>query len=233
MLIQLISISYHQKQFKGKIKESKRNIYLLSLLYHASTTRFSENCDRFATLDHIIQSPLLDSALRKVNLGYGQSSSRRSMRLAKEMSHLGDKLTTAIGIVTHEAMGWTACDLNSAHSVVLKALDKSQSAEALAERIWKSFVVEGNDKLYQEDFIAAVDLVRQAEAKELFLALDKNENANLNLNEMVFAVADWGKQRGSMNSSMHDVGQAIEALDSLLFAIVLIVCSLVLGRWSQ
>jgi hypothetical protein len=54
-------------------------------------------------------------------------------------------------------MGRKVCDLNSAHSVVLKALEKSQSAEALAERICKSFVVEGNDKLYQKGFIAAMD----------------------------------------------------------------------------
>lgn len=33
-------------------------------------------------------------------------------------------------------------DPNSAHSIVLEALENNKSAEALARRIWMSFVVE-------------------------------------------------------------------------------------------
>jgi len=48
LLIQLISINYHRKQFNSKIKDSKRNIHLLSLLYDASRALFPAYCHEFA-----------------------------------------------------------------------------------------------------------------------------------------------------------------------------------------
>jgi hypothetical protein len=45
LLIQIISVNYHNKQFGDKIKENKRNLYLLSLLYDASRRSFPEYCE--------------------------------------------------------------------------------------------------------------------------------------------------------------------------------------------
>jgi len=104
-----------------------------------------------------------------------------------------------------------------------------RSAEALAERIWVSLVASGGSFLCQEDLDKALGSSRRAEAEELFVVLDLSESRGLSLAELTSAVAEWGAQYVSMNDSTHDVGQAIKALDGLLFATTLIACCLVLG----
>jgi hypothetical protein len=43
-IIQVISVNYHNKQFGDKIKENKRNVVLLTMLYEASKKAFPEYC---------------------------------------------------------------------------------------------------------------------------------------------------------------------------------------------
>lgn len=54
-LIHLISIDYHRKQYDAKIKESKKVIWLLDLLYDASRQLFPEFCHEFQEEDEAIQ----------------------------------------------------------------------------------------------------------------------------------------------------------------------------------
>ena len=63
-VVQLISIHYHRKQYDAKIKESKRMIRLLDLLYEASRTLFPEFCREFQEEDQDIQGNNL-TELRK------------------------------------------------------------------------------------------------------------------------------------------------------------------------
>ena len=51
-------------------------------------------------------------------------------------------------------------------SVVVEALERNKSSEALAKRLWMSFVVEGKDALYQEDVEEVLGHDRVAEAEE-------------------------------------------------------------------
>src|SRR5580704_16735336 len=62
-LIQLISINYHRKQFDEKIKDNKRAVFLLGLLYDASRTLFPAYCKEFEEEDYIINDALNLSAL--------------------------------------------------------------------------------------------------------------------------------------------------------------------------
>ncbi|KAF2016091.1 hypothetical protein BU24DRAFT_193406 [Aaosphaeria arxii CBS 175.79] len=211
VLIQLISISYHRKQFDTKIKDSKRNIYLLGLLYDASRGLFPSYCNEFAEEDYVIQDSL------QFNLGSRKQTHKRSgsntpLRLLQDVGRVGDKVTSIFGTVAQEITGKKILDPNSAHSIVLEALDKHRSSEALAKRIWMSFVVEGKDALYQEDLVEVMNGNRE-EAEECFAALDRDGNGDISLEEMILTVTD-----------MHDVDQAINALDALLFTIVFIVC---------
>ena len=58
-------------------------------------------------------------------------------------------------------------DTGSAHSIVTQALDKRHASEALAKRIWMSFVIEGRDALFDEDIIEVLGAEREAEAREV------------------------------------------------------------------
>ncbi|KAI4626245.1 uncharacterized protein J4E87_004746 [Alternaria ethzedia] len=231
VLIQLISISYHRKQFDDKIKESKRNIYLLGILYDTSRALFPAYCNEFAEEDYIIQDTILDLGFGSKGKGtakHGRSGSRTPMRLIQEVGRdagrIGDKITSVFGTIASEITGKKVFDPNSAHSVVLTALERNKSAEALARRIWMSMVVEGKNELYLEDLVEVMGPGRQEEAEECFAAIDRDGNGDISLEEMILTVTDYARQRKSINSSMHDVDQAINALDGLIMTIAVIVC---------
>jgi len=227
ILIQLISISYHRKQFDDKIKNSKRNIFLLGLLYDASRSLFPSYCQEFAEEDYIIHDSL------NINLPLGKKKKKNSnkasgaatpMRLLHDLGRAGDKVTSVFGTVAQEITGKKVFDPNSAHSIVLEALERNRSAEALARRLWMSFVVEGKDSLYQDDLAEVMGAQRAEEAEECFSCLDRDGNGDVSLEEMILTVTEFGRERKSIATSMHDVDQAISALDALLGTIVFIVC---------
>lgn len=235
VLIQLITISYHRKQFDDKIKESKRNIYLLGILYDTSRTLFPAYCNEFAEEDYTIQDTILDLGLgSKKRANHNRSSSRTPMRLVREVGRdvgrIGDKVTSVFGTIASEMAGKKVFDPTSAHSIVLTALERNKSSEALARRIWMSFVVEGKNELYQEDLVEIMGPGRQEEAEECFASLDRDGNGDISLDEMILTVTDYARQRKSINTSMHDVDQAINALDGLIFTIVFIVCIFVISE---
>lgn len=230
VLIQLISISYHRKQFDDKIKESKRNIYLLGVLYDTSRSLFPAYCNEFAEEDYVIQDTILDLGFgsKKGSTKHTRTGSRTPMRLIQEVGRdagrIGDKITSVFGTIASEITGKKVFDPNSAHSIVLTALERNKSAEALSRRIWMSLVVEGKNELYMEDLIEVMGPGRQEEAEECFAAIDRDGNGDISLEEMILTVSDYARQRKSINSSMHDVDQAINALDGLILTIAVVVC---------
>lgn len=91
LIIQLLSINYHRKQFNARIKESKRNVQLLSLLYDASRQLFPAYSKEFIEEDYIISDT--------INLSlYGKKRNRISgtatpLRLIQDVGRIGDKVS--------------------------------------------------------------------------------------------------------------------------------------------
>lgn len=227
LLIQLISISYHRKQFNTKIRESKHKIYLLSLLYDASRALFPAYCNEFSEEDYII-----NDSLEFAEIGHNHNSrpgSADPTRLLQNVGRLGDKVTSAFGNIAHEVTGKQVFNPSSAHSIVVEALEKNRSSEALAKRLWMSFVVEGKEALYQEDLVEVLGSDHHDEAEEAFAVIDRDSNGDISLDEMVLTVCEFGRERHSISSSLHDVDQAINVLDSLLCTIVLVMVIFVFG----
>lgn len=221
LLIQLITIGYHRTQFDSKIKGSKQKIHLLSLLYDASRNLFPAYCPEFAQEDYIINDSIEigDSSGK----GHTRSGSTTPMRVLQNVGRFGDKLTSAFGNIAHEVTGKQVFNPNSAHSIVVEALEKNRSAEALAKRLWMSFVVEGKEALYREDILEVLGSDHRDEAEEAFSTLDRDANGDISLDEMVLTICDFGKERHSITNSLHDVDQAIHVLDKLLCTIVFII----------
>lgn len=233
LLIQLISISYHRTQFNAKIKDSKHKIHLLSLLYDASRSLFPAYCKEFSEEDYIINDSMDLAILEgKRKDGHARSGSVTPMRLIQNIGRAGDKLTSAFGNIAHEVTGKQVFNPDSAHSIVVEALEKNKSSEALAKRLWMSFVVEGKEALYHEDIVEVLGADHHAEAEEAFAILDRDGNGDISLDEMILTVCEFGKDRHSIANSLHDVDQAINVLDSLLCVIVFIIVIFVFGKLS-
>ncbi|KAB8338870.1 hypothetical protein FH972_021814 [Carpinus fangiana] len=217
--VQLISINYHRKQFTTRIKESKRNIYLLSLLYDASRAMFPQGCPEFSEEDAVIE----DSFEMKFGGGskhsHQRSGSHTPIAMLRGIGEMGQNFLSGIA---KDVTGKTVFDGSSAHAVVMEALEKNRTAEALARRLWLSFVIEGNDALFLEDVNEVLGTGRNVEAEECFVALDRDLNGDVSLDEMILTVSEIGRDRHAINNSMHDVDQAIKVLDRLLCTVVLV-----------
>jgi small-conductance mechanosensitive channel len=226
-LVQLISISYHRKQFDAKIRVSKRNIHLVSLLFEASRNMFPVYCQEFKEEDSLI----FDSILAQAGVKGGKRSSAMPLRMlrqvGKNVGRVGDKVTAAFGNVASELTGKQVFNPTATYAMVLQALERKRCAAALARRIWMSFVVEGRESLYMDDIVEVLGAEHEEEAEECFMALDKDGNGDISLDEMVLTITEFGRMRKALNNSMHDVDQAIRVLDNLLMCVAGLVGVLV------
>ena len=93
-IIQLISINYHRKQFNTKIIESKRNVYLLGLLFEASRSLFPMFCNEFAEEDYIMTDSLELAIPGLSGSSHQRSGSQTPIRLLQDVGRVGDKITT-------------------------------------------------------------------------------------------------------------------------------------------
>ena len=235
LMIQLLSISYHRKQFDDKIKDSKRNIYLVGLLYDASRKLFPEYSREFLEEDYLINDVLdlgeRQSSRNSMMPGHKRSGSATPMRLIQNVARVGDKVAAAFGDVAQEITGKKVFATAASHSIVVQALEKKYSGEALARRLWMSFVLEGKDALTIEDIVDVLGHDQEQEAHEAFEILDVDCNGDISLEEMILRVTEFGRERQSIASSMHDVDQAINVLDNLLCAVLFIAVIFIFVAW--
>lgn len=220
-IIQLIGVSYHQRSFALRIKDSKREIRLLGLLYEASRTLFPMYCREFAEEDYVIDDSI-EMMLRK-KAGHKRQGSATPMKLIGDVGRIGDKVTSVFGNLASEITGKQVFNPHSSHTVVIEALEKRLPSEALARRIWMSFVVEGKEALYIEDFYEVLGPAYSTEAEEAFAVYDSDLNGDISLDEMVRKTVEMGQERKAIGEGMKDIGQALRVLDKVLLFIVLLV----------
>ena len=231
-IVQLISISYHQRSFANRIKDSKREVYLLGLLYDASRTLFPMYCPEFMDEDYVIADSI-DMKLTGGKLRHRRTGSVTPMRLIGDVGRFGDKITSVFGNIASEITGKQVFNPNSAHSIVVEALEKLRSSEALARRIWMSFVVEGSDALSIDDVTEVLGPAHKEDAEECFAAIDADQNGDISLQEMVLKVVDIGKERKAIANSMKDIGQALGVFDEILLFVVCVIVIIIFRTFSS
>jgi hypothetical protein len=231
LVIQLISVNYHRRSFEGRIKDSKHSVHLLGLLFDASRTLFPMYCPEFEEEDYVINDSI--EALVSKNgghrMGHSKQGSLNPVRIIGNVGRIGDKVTSVFGNLASEITGKHVFNPNSAHSIVIEALEKTRSSEALAKRLWMSFVVEGNEALFPDDIREVLGPAHSEAAAEAFETLDGDGNGDISLDEMIMKVIEIGKERKAISSSMHDVGQAIGVLDQIMSAILAIIIVFIFG----
>lgn len=219
-IVQLISVTYHQRSFANRIKDCKREVFLIGLLYDASRTLFPMYCQEFAEEDYIIND--------SIEMMLGGKKGRKGgagtpMRLIGNVGRIGDKVTSVFGNLASEITGKQVFNPNSAHSIVVEALEKVRTSEALAKRVWMSFVIEGNDSLYAEDIVEVLGPLHREDAEECFAAIDADGNGDISLDEMIRKVVEISRERKAIANSMKDISQALAVFDKILLFVVLLI----------
>ena len=220
-LVQLVSINYHRKQYDAKIRESKKLIRLLDLLYDASRTIFPEYCREFQEEDAAIQGNTL-ADMRNTLAKAGVRT-----KIFNDMGRARDKVTAAFGAMASDITGKEIFSTTSAHAIVIEALETESASNALARRLWLSFVGAGKDALYKHDLVEVLGRQRSEEAEEVFAALDRDGNGDVSLEEMTMLVVNVGQERKNRSASMHDISQAIAVLDRLLSLVVVVAIAFI------
>ncbi len=219
LMVHLLSVSYHRKQFKVKLNESKRIIKILGRMYEKSRKLFPIYCREFAAEDSkIAGSRNAPSILRKDS---GASSfSRIKSTVSAVMSSAANRFT-----------GKEILRPGSAQSIVLQALTSPEASAALARRLWMSFAGEGKEELYEDDIAHVFGPGGKEEAKEILKALDEDCNGGVSRDEMLLLCLQICQDRKYIDQNMHDIGEVITSLDNILSFLVAVLTALVYGMF--
>jgi hypothetical protein len=92
-------------------------------------------CHEFIDEDYIINDSI-EAMLAKTTKGdRHRSGSATPLRLIGDVGRFGDKVTSVFGNIASEITGKQVFNPTSAHSIVIEALEKTKSSEALAKRL--------------------------------------------------------------------------------------------------
>jgi hypothetical protein len=106
VIIQLISVGYHRRSFDGRIKQSKRDVHLIGLLYEASRTLFPMYCQEFIEEDYVINDSIEAKLAKSAGkIGHRRSGSATPLKLIGDVGRLGDKVTSVFGNIASEITG--------------------------------------------------------------------------------------------------------------------------------
>jgi hypothetical protein len=222
LVIQLIGINYHRRQFNARVNESKHKVRMLDSLYAASTALFPAYCPEFRNEDYIILTGVDSRKNKDVNA-----------QLVGKLAWVGENMHSVVGNVAGEFTGSQGFNPTAAHNVVIEALEMKTSSEALGRRLWLSLVEEGKDALYRNDIQDILGSHRKEEAEDIFNTLDTDQNGDISLEEMIMMVTDIATERKAIARSMHDVGQAVKVLDRFLSVMVLLALGIIYGKVNQ
>jgi len=222
MLVQLISVSYHGKQYQDKIKDIKYTSKAVDLLYEASLKTFPSHSPETLEEDYIIHDT---TNVQKLLKQY--SADRTTMRVFGDIHYYGEKLVSIFGRMASDITGTQVLRPTATHAVVESALERKAGAEAMARRIFKSLVQPDNDCIYEKDIIKELGAGSENEASFIFAQLDRDGNGDVSLEEMIMLVCGISQQRKDMWRSACNIRDAIKVLDHVLSFIILVVVALI------
>ncbi|OAA75068.1 serine/threonine protein kinase [Akanthomyces lecanii RCEF 1005] len=140
-----------------------------------------------------------------------------------QVKQLGDKVSSTIRSLTSEKIRKTVFRQDPIHSTVINALENKQSSEALARRLWFSFVREGKTLITSHDLVETLGATNHKHALEAFEMFDQDVNANISLEDMVHKTVDIGEERRAIFGGIRNIGDTVKAFDKVLLVVVAIL----------
>ncbi|CCG81808.1 MS ion channel protein [Taphrina deformans PYCC 5710] len=212
LLIQLVAIGFHQRQYEDRIVLNKFQIASLTKLY-----KYSRETERL-TVDNDVPTSNIPSGARTPNQALNMVG-RAVQKTARD----------AVGKVTGEIAGRRMEHSNAPRQVVLSLLDSTTGAQTLARRLFASYHAIHNKA--DEDYIRREEM-RDAfnedeEADAAFAMFDKDFNGDVTCEEMEIACVEISKERKSITSSLKDLDHAVSKLDDICVVIVAIIVVLI------
>lgn len=201
IIIQIVSVDYHRRQYESRILANKEGLRFLASLYEVSRNLFPE-FEEFAAEDYIIRQGMF-----KVPGSVKKSGNATPMRaLAGQLNVAQGRVVSMFGGVAQEIAGnKNIFNANNPYNVVIDAMQRRSAAEALAKRIWMSFVPENSTALTKSDLLEVMGEDQKFRAEQCFESLDEDGNGDVSLDEMLLHVNKLYDDRRDTAKSMRDV----------------------------
>lgn len=225
LLIHFISVSFHKTRFATRIRENKQSIRVLALLLDAAYLLFPRNCPEFFEEDRTLSAGgfLIQGSSKRPTFVQHVTSNPNVQTIAGKVNRVVGGAASAIGNVARDISGNSSPHSSSGYDTVLTGLSKKSLAEVLANRIWKSLVLEDSEELRLEDLKEVLGSSSDADAERLFTILDKDGNGGITLDEMVVSVQEISHEQKTIYRSLRDMDSAIGKLHQVLFFVVILI----------
>lgn len=223
LAIRLIAINFHKVQYEMRITENKWAVNMLAKLLSHSRSMFPRFEGDFMEEDHLLEPAAFTGFhQRKKGSGTGSTGAVTPMQFingARRVFQVGAGIVGAVGQEVSGKRQPTDFTL-TAYSIVVEALLEPKRVEALARRIWLSFVQEGSEALLPEDMLDVFGNAEQEQAEAAFTYFDEDMNGDISLAEMSMKIQEVAKERKAISASLKDTDSAIGKLDGVLTAVV-------------
>ncbi|RPB02302.1 hypothetical protein L873DRAFT_1673852 [Choiromyces venosus 120613-1] len=209
IIIQLIAISFHQRTYEDRIDLNKFQISSLAKLYAHSKEVAKER-----DLDEKRDSRLSSGARTPLVLQQARAGAHSAF------TKVGD----VMGKVAGDFTGRQISSSTSPQQVVLTLLYTTEGSQALARRLFRTFVRERTEVVYA-DLKNAFSSEEEAEAA--FQMFDRDLNGDISCEEMEIACVEIGRERKAITASLKDLDSVVSKLDDVFTFIVVAVAILV------
>ncbi|BFZ61078.1 hypothetical protein YB2330_002136 [Saitoella coloradoensis] len=227
IIIQMIALNFHERQYEDRITLSKFQISSLAKMYQFSRERLKHVEDEEFELPDPDQLP---SGVRTPR----QNIRNVAKTVGKQAKRGLNAATDVVGKVAGEIAGRRVAMTTDALQVVLTLLSTTRGSQTLARRIYKSFCTdgetvstdEGDEEVVKMDTLAdAFD--NQEEAEAAFQMFDKDMNGDVTCEEIEMACVEVGRERKAITTSLKDLDNAVSKLDDIFTFIVAVIALIV------
>jgi small-conductance mechanosensitive channel len=216
VIIQLIAISFHLRTYADRIEINKFQIGSLTKLYDFSKRKIEADDDEFEEKND--QSGSGTKTPLRVPIQYAG----KAQRMAKGALN---RVTDVAGAVAADFTGRKATSSSHPYQVVLTLLRTTTGCQALARRLYRTFVRDGFETVFSGDLKEAFDNNEEAEAA--FTMFDKDMNGDISMEELEAVCVEIGRERKSITASLKDLDSVVSRLDNVLEFFVVVVALIV------
>lgn len=214
VFLYFLSTNFHKTRMALRIQRQKKAKNILIILLDAAYKFFPVGCEEFAEEDEFLQFATVKLAQTKVG---GLSKNRVIQNVSKFVGNAARNVGNAVSDVGN------VYGLKSTPSKTVKdALTHHATREVLANRIWKSLVLEDSTALSFEDLL---DLFGQDKKEEVRYMMEvlAADGHDVELQDMIDSVDKIGKEGKAITRSLVDIDGAITKLHYVLMFICLLI----------
>ncbi|PRT52698.1 putative MscS family protein C2C4.17c [Wickerhamiella sorbophila] len=217
IFIYTLSTSYHRTRMALRIQRDKAARNILVILFEIALSFFPLASPEFAQEDKMLLSSSL-AVKEDLREKYGQRF--KKSKVVQNINKAVDDTTMAFGKLRRDLLD----DEGPANArIVEDALSRGITTRVLAERIWKSLVLESSDVLEIRDLEELLGPDRKTEAYRMFDLIDPHDKRKLTLKNMQDAFTEIHKEHKSIAKSLVDIDSVISKLNRLLIAVCLLI----------